>query len=61
MMTVILGTEWAEKYQHSLPIYNIAGDMDPVGEYGEGVYAVSNWLLLPWNTGKNKTIFRISS
>ena len=30
--------------------YNIAGDMDPVGEYGEGVYAVSNWLH---STGHN--------
>ena len=27
-----------------LPIYNIAGDQDPVGMYGEGVYQVSNWL-----------------
>lgn len=44
MMSVILGTEWAEKVPTALPIYNIAGDMDPVGEYGEGVYAVSNWL-----------------
>lgn len=28
-----------------LPIYNIAGDQDPVGEYGVGVYQVSNWLV----------------
>ncbi|MFQ9892539.1 MAG: hypothetical protein ACLRWH_05120 [Emergencia sp.] len=32
----------------NLPIYNIAGDMDPVGEYGKGVCQVSNWL---WETG----------
>lgn len=50
MMSVILGTEWAEKVPTALPIYNIAGDMDPVGEYGEGVYAVSNWLH---STGHN--------
>ena len=44
MMSVILGTQWAEKVPTALPVYNIAGDMDPVGEYGEGVYQVSNWL-----------------
>ncbi len=27
-----------------LPIYNIGGDQDPVGQYGQGVYEVSNWL-----------------
>ncbi|RLL41804.1 alpha/beta fold hydrolase [Oceanobacillus piezotolerans] len=44
MMETIIGTEWAEKIPTSIPIYNIAGDEDPVGLYGEGVYAVSNWL-----------------
>jgi alpha-beta hydrolase superfamily lysophospholipase len=34
-----------------LPVYNIAGDQDPVGDYGEGVYAVSNWLA---NTGHRR-------
>ncbi|MGI6104776.1 MAG: alpha/beta fold hydrolase [Raoultibacter sp.] len=48
MMTCIKGTEWAEKVPAELPIYNIAGDEDPVGLYGEGVYQVSNWLT---NTG----------
>lgn len=48
MMTAITGTEWAEKVPKTLPIYNIAGDQDPVGEYGKGVYEVSNWL---WETG----------
>ena len=28
----------------TLPVYNIAGDQDPVGMYGQGVYQVSNWL-----------------
>ncbi|MDR3336123.1 MAG: lysophospholipase [Treponema sp.] len=42
----ITGPEWAEKVPKALPVYNIAGDQDPVGNYGEGVYAVSNWLAL---------------
>lgn len=50
MMKVIEGTEWAEKVPVALPIYNIAGDEDPVGMYGEGVYQVSNWLI---STGHN--------
>lgn len=45
MMKVIEGTEWAERVPKELPIYNIAGDADPVGNYGEGVYLVSNWLV----------------
>ena len=45
MMKVIEGTEWAERVPKELPIYNIAGDADPVGNYGEGVYLVSNWLI----------------
>ncbi|WP_080875937.1 alpha/beta fold hydrolase [Oceanobacillus timonensis] len=44
MMEQIIGKEWAEKVPVSIPIYNIAGDQDPVGLYGEGVYAVTNWL-----------------
>lgn len=44
MMETINGKEWAEKIPKSIPFYNIAGDQDPVGLYGEGVYAVSNWL-----------------
>lgn len=44
MMLCIEGTQWAEKVPVQLPIYNIAGDQDPVGNYGEGVYLVSNWL-----------------
>ena len=41
MMLTIEGTQWAKK----VPIYNIAGDQDPVGEYGLGVCQVSNWLV----------------
>ena len=50
MMLCIEGTEWAEQVPVALPIYNIAGDQDPVGNYGEGVYLVSNWL---YRTGHN--------
>lgn len=45
MMTCIEGTEWAARVPKELPIYNIAGDQDPVGEYGQGVYTTSNWLI----------------
>lgn len=44
LMNVVVGTVWAEKVPASIPVYNIAGDKDPVGQYGEGVYAVSNCL-----------------
>lgn len=44
MMLQIEEHEWADKVPKELPIYNIAGDQDPVGEYGKGVYEVSNWL-----------------
>lgn len=50
MFKVIEGKEWASKVTTALPIYNIAGDEDPVGMYGEGVYQVSNWLI---STGHN--------
>ncbi|WP_432628900.1 alpha/beta fold hydrolase [Brotaphodocola sp.] len=44
MMTSIEGTDWASQVPKDLPIYNIGGDQDPVGEYGKGIYEVSNWL-----------------
>lgn len=54
MMETIIGTEWAEKVPSSIPVYNIAGDLDPVGLYGEGVYQVSNWLAETGNPVKTK-------
>lgn len=45
MIEFITGPDWAAKVPKSLPIYNIAGDQDPVGQYGSGVYQVSNWLI----------------
>ncbi len=54
MIQQILGTEWSEKVPTDIPIYNTAGDEDPVGRYGEGVYAVSNWLLETGSQVKTK-------
>lgn len=45
MITAITGDEWAKKVPEELPIFNIAGDQDPVGQYGVGVYQVTNWLI----------------
>ncbi len=54
MMEVITGTEWAQKVPRSLPFYNIGGDQDPVGEYGKGIYEVSNWLYDTGHSVKTK-------
>lgn len=54
LMEDIVGTKWADKVPKSIPIYNIAGDKDPVGNYGEGVYAVSNWLAETGHRVKTK-------
>lgn len=45
MIQCIDSLDWAKQVPEDLPIYNIAGDQDPVGEYGEGVYLVSNMLI----------------
>ncbi len=52
MMKDITGIEWAKKVPKELPIYNIAGDQDPVGQYGTGVYQTANWLA---DTGHDVT------
>lgn len=44
MMLCIEGEEWAKKVPEDLPILLVAGDQDPVGNFGEGVYQVANWL-----------------
>ena len=54
MMQVINGTEWAQKVPKDLPIYNIGGDQDPVGQYGKGIYEVSNWLYETGHTVDTK-------
>ena len=45
MITQIEGPEWAKKVPEDLPMFLIAGDQDPVGDWGQGVYIVSNWLV----------------
>ncbi len=37
--------EWFRKLDHNLPILLIAGDMDPVGNYGKGVQEVYSRLM----------------
>ena len=40
----ISSLEWARRVPKSLPIFLIAGDQDPVGNYGEGPKQVAGWL-----------------
>ena len=54
MIKAITGTEWAGKVPSDLPIYNIGGDQDPVGEYGKGIYEVTNWLVDTGHTVKTR-------
>lgn len=54
MMNAIVGEEWAKKVPAGLPIYNIGGDQDPVGEYGKGIYEVTNWLCQTGHTVRTK-------
>ena len=54
MMECIEGKEWAEEVPKGLPIYNIAGDQDPVGNWGEGVYQTTNWLAETGHKVKTK-------
>ena len=44
MIDEVKGIEWAAKVPTALPLYNIAGDEDPCGSYGEGVKQVAGWL-----------------
>lgn len=54
MMRCIEGTEWAGRVPKQLPFYNIGGDQDPVGEYGKGIYEVTNWLTDTGHSVKTK-------
>jgi alpha-beta hydrolase superfamily lysophospholipase len=58
LVASITGSEWAEQVPKALPVYNIAGDQDPIGNYGEGVYAVSNWLA---GTGHRRVTTKLYS
>ncbi|MDR2758745.1 MAG: lysophospholipase [Spirochaetaceae bacterium] len=50
--------EWAKKIPAALPVFLLAGDQDPVGNYGEGVYTVANWLA---RTGHKKVRTKLYS
>ena len=41
--------EWPEKLPKQLPVYIIAGDQDPCGNYGEGPYRLANALYRSGN------------
>lgn len=58
MMLCIEGEDWANKVPQELPILLIAGDQDPVGNFGEGVYQVANWLI---DTGHEDVITKLYS
>jgi alpha-beta hydrolase superfamily lysophospholipase len=45
--------DWAAKVPAKIPVYLIAGDNDPCGNYGEGLYHVANELA---NTGHEITV-----
>lgn len=58
MWVEVCKTETAAGAPAELPIYIIAGDQDPVGGYGEGVYHTANQY---WNTGHNRIKTRLYS
>jgi alpha-beta hydrolase superfamily lysophospholipase len=45
IMSVIGSPDWAGKVPKELPVLNMAGDQDPVGNFGQGVYETSNRLI----------------
>lgn len=58
MMLCIEGPEWAQKVPADLPVLLIAGDQDPVGNYGAGVYQCANWLI---DTGHESVVTHLYS
>lgn len=44
ILTKVSGKDWFERMSNSLPLLLIAGDEDPVGQYGKGVTQVYNDL-----------------
>jgi len=55
---MIQGEEWAARVPVTMPIYNIAGDMDPVADFGEGTYMITRWLA---DTGHRKVTTKVYS
>ncbi len=45
MVTLVSRKAWANTVPKNLPIYLIAGDMDPVGQYGKGVCLIKDRLV----------------
>ena len=45
--------EWAPMVPSNIPVYLIAGDQDPCGNYGEGLYHVANLLA---NSGNKVSV-----
>lgn len=43
-LSEISSLEWAQRVPKKLPVFLIAGDQDPVGNYGEGPKQVADWL-----------------
>ncbi len=43
MIAEVNNPEWAAKVPN-IPLYNVAGEEDPCGSYGEGVRLVTKWL-----------------
>lgn len=58
LYSYIEADDWAGKVPATMPLYIIAGDRDPVGKYGEGVYHVANML---WDSGHRDVTTKIYS
>lgn len=56
MMLAIEGPEWAQKVPTELPVLLLAGDQDPVGNFGQGVYQCANWLI---DTGHTDVVTKL--
>lgn len=48
--------DWATKVPNDLPVLILAGDQDPVANYGEGAYHVANQL---WDSGNRDVRTRV--
>lgn len=57
MIDDVKGTSWAEKVPKDLPVFSMAGDQDPFGSYGTGVYLVSNWLIDTGHTNVRTKVY----
>lgn len=57
LMIAVTGPGWAARMPADLPVYLIAGDQDPVANYGEGVYAVANLLAESGNRSVSAKVY----